>query len=376
MQDLAQKLAPNITSDHNTQDGVRSSLPGPSGSNGPDGPQPHHSPEGTPSQASSISAPRSKHGTEVSCRASNIFFNDNQNEHTNAPPKCHDKEQDYWQEILKEYAEESEYGAEISSSSIASASKIFWEKPMKKEVYEGKIEKRLIPANCPFLSAKRTNPEIWPTISGTNRTYEVKLQNIQKLHASSVTYMLQSASELTKILASTADKDIDIKKPLTMLKDSLSLAGKLIQSLNQFRRDIIKHALPPQYAKLADLDDDSSKYLFGESISDKVDILEKENKLRSLLKDSKPKYNKNSSYKRPHTDSSNYQSSSKTLKRTYNQGQTYQDQHYHQKPHFQGQQYQGAPTYQQGQSYQKKEYKNHKNQNSNYQKKPRQKYKQ
>ena len=44
---------------------------------------------------------------------------------------------------------------------------------------------------------------------------------------------------------------------LTMLKDSLSLAGKMSQSINQLRRKLIKPTLPPQFSKLAEKSEES-----------------------------------------------------------------------------------------------------------------------
>ena len=74
---------------------------------------------------------------------------------------------------------------------------------------------------------------------------------------------------------------------LTMLKDSLSLAGKMSQSINQLRRKLIKPTLPPQFSKLAEKSEESSEWLLGDSVSESVENLEKENKLKPLLKDKK-----------------------------------------------------------------------------------------
>ena len=40
---------------------------------------------------------------------------------------------------------------------------------------------------------------------------------------------------------------------------------------------MIKPYLPPQFAKLVDISDDSKNYLFGDSIADAVESLRKEN---------------------------------------------------------------------------------------------------
>ena len=133
--------------------------------------------------------------------------------------------------------------------------------------------------------------------------------------------MLKAASELTKLLPKHNNVNLDIKTPLSLLKNSLSHVN---QALNQYRRDIIKPALPSQFVKIAESADDSSAYLFGESLIEKMDRLQKESRIKYLLKDSKstPKQSYGKRTYQTYQDSSNYQSSSKNQKRT-NQRQSY-----------------------------------------------------
>ena len=106
--------------------------------------------------------------------------------------------------------------------------------------------------------------------------------------------------------------------PLTKIKDALSLAGKANQELNQFKRNVIKPYLTPQFAKLADISDDSKILLFGDSIADKVESLRKENQTKSLLRD---KTNLKRKHPQKQQEPSNYQTSSKIQKRNSDQGQ-------------------------------------------------------
>ena len=50
---------------------------------------------------------------------------------------------------------------------------------------------------------------------------------------------------------------------------------------------MIQPVLPPQFSKLAEKSEESSEWLFGNSVSESVENLEKENKLKSLLKGKK-----------------------------------------------------------------------------------------
>ena len=77
---------------------------------------------------------------------------------------------------------------------------------------------------------------------------------------------------------------LDVKVPLALLKNALSLAGKLNQSTNQLRRNFIRPSLPIQYARLADIAGDLSEHLFGDSITDSLQSLKRENPMKALLR--------------------------------------------------------------------------------------------
>ena len=99
------------------------------------------------------------------------------------------------------------------------------------------------------------------------------MQSIEKTYVASTTLMLKAASELTKLLPKHNNVNLDIKAPLSLLKNSLSLAGNVNRALNQYRCDIIKSTVLSQFVKIAELADDSSVYLIGESLTEKMDRL-------------------------------------------------------------------------------------------------------
>ena len=106
--------------------------------------------------------------------------------------------------------------------------------------------------------------------------------------------------------------------PLTKIKDALSLEGKANQESNQFRWNMIKPYLPPQFAKLADISDDSKNFVFGDLIADTVLSLRKENQTKFLIRD---KTNLNRKYPQSQKEPSNYKTSSKSQRRNSDQAQ-------------------------------------------------------
>ena len=184
-----------------------------------------------------------------------------------------------------------------------------------------KIEAGKLPANCGFIKTKWCNTQVWVTLVDRICSQDCKLQEVQKLLTALASHIVQASSELTKQLASSIQPQVDsfdIKVSFRLLKYALSLAVKLNQSINLLRRLFIKPSLPVQCASLADIADDSPEHIFGDSITDSLESLKKENQIKALqgtrpdlLRKWKHSFSK---------QSSNFKLSSKTLKRTQHQG--------------------------------------------------------
>ena len=245
-----------------------------------------------------------------------------------------EEDQIHWQDSIEEYNDPLEFGPEIPSS-IAGAAKVFWEKSLKSGIIDQKMANAKIPSNCHFLVPKRTNKEIFVTLSSFHWTVDNQVQELQKIQAASVSLLLKASSQLSNMMKLVKQKGInlDLKTPMNSLKDSLSLAGKTSQSLNRLRRQLIKPSLPSKFAKLADNDDDSAKFLFGDNISESLESLSKEHKIKCFLKDKPKGHYEATSNKRKYAESSNWNSSSKLPKRTEgNSGQRFKNSHTPKRP--------------------------------------------
>ena len=88
----------------------------------------------------------------------------------NHPNKVLEPDLRYWQNINKDYIDDPvDFGDKVSSS-IASATKIFWEKSLSNTSFKHKMELGKIPSNCQLLQPKRTNVEIWLVIPPISRS--------------------------------------------------------------------------------------------------------------------------------------------------------------------------------------------------------------
>ena len=257
-----------------------------------------------------------------------------------------DSEQEFWQTSMEDYQSfDSDYGPEISSS-ISSAAKAMWERPLSEMAEKTKIEEAKTPRNCDYLTTKRVNPEIYTGLPTSIRTNEVKLQKLQKYLSSSITMVLKAASDLTEItqklsqVKKASDKDkisfikeFNLSAPMNSLKNAVALGGKTNQQINKFRREAIKPTLPLKYRKLTDLADEADSLLFGDYLNKNIESISEINKVQEKLVATKAAENfqnktfkqsfqtkrKNSYYQ--NTNSGNYGPSSKFPKRSNNQGQ-------------------------------------------------------
>ena len=84
------------------------------------------------------------------------------------------------------------------SSSMASATKIAWEKPLIEDKLKSKIESGKLPANCRFMKTKRCNTEAWVTLGDRVCSQDCKLEDVQKLLEASASHIVQASSEFTK----------------------------------------------------------------------------------------------------------------------------------------------------------------------------------
>jgi len=205
---------------------------------------------------------------------------------TNDSPNKERKEvnepsQSYWHDAIAEYDTTSQASGPEVLSSISSAAKIFWHRSLKQEILKKKLEEAAIPSNCDFLLPKKVNTEIWSKMGSFNRTNDFKLQEAQLTHSAATTMMLRAASSLTEMFKDNMPKQV--KDALTDLKDSMTLAGKVSQQINQSRRDMIKPTFSKEYKKLAAEADETSELLFGTELCAKMEKLKKESNLCNML---------------------------------------------------------------------------------------------
>ena len=189
------------------------------------------------------------------------------------------EEQVYWASQVEDYNDEQKFGPEVSST-IAGATKVFWQKELSEERFKKTLEAAKIPSNCSFLATKQVNKEIWTSTSPDIRSRDYTLQEVQKTHGAMSATILQAVDELNSFKAQTPANNL-VKPVIDKLKDALKLAGKANQQMNSHRRESFKTSIPLDLRKLTQLPTEQSVWLFGDNLKDRIAEVKLENSTRN-----------------------------------------------------------------------------------------------
>ncbi|KAJ8042071.1 hypothetical protein HOLleu_13048 [Holothuria leucospilota] len=130
------------------------------------------------------------------------------------------------------------------------------------------------PENIDLIQVTQINRLIWDNLQVPTRTRDIKLQKIQMLSLKAMTAL---TSILNDSLVSKAN--IDKESVLTKITDCMVLLGSANRDLNQFRRELIRPEMKAEYKALFGKPTGSSKFLFGDDISQQLRDIADANKL-------------------------------------------------------------------------------------------------
>ena len=83
------------------------------------------------------------------------------------------------------------------------------------------------PSNCYFVTPKRTNKEIFGNFSGSRRTIDNEIQEMQRVQTASVTMLLKAASEISVIINTEGERGrAEPQTPMNSLEESYHLLLK------------------------------------------------------------------------------------------------------------------------------------------------------
>ena len=167
---------------------------------------------------------------------------------------------------------------------------------MKDKVATEKDEKYLKPQNVQFASYPKINAPIWEAMRVSTKKTDVKMQQVHK-------NILKAALPVANVMQEMYDNlerpnNLDLKKLITTLSDSLNFIGSANVQLVAARKDCIRNDLPNNMQGLCKFDDEiSPDLLFGEDLNTKIKKVSELNKIKSKVSFS-TRGGKNASFQR------------------------------------------------------------------------------
>lgn len=202
----------------------------------------------------------------------NEFFDD-----IDKPTEVSLGEENYWDDIPEVYQEKTEFGPECLSS-LSSAVKLMFTRPIPADKLSQLLDEAKIPANCQFMAVKKVNVPIWSR-QDQKRDNDLNITKTQRSWIKSSTGYLELAQEISE--AKEQGRLIDTKKMLGIIKSSLCIAGHANQLTNQYRRQGL--IVEPSLSALRKDVPEGDTLLFGDDLEKRIVSIQNNQKLVSAV---------------------------------------------------------------------------------------------
>ncbi|KAJ8021950.1 hypothetical protein HOLleu_39297 [Holothuria leucospilota] len=169
-----------------------------------------------------------------------------------------------FQNIVSQLELDKKSGAPVQDKLASLIKSVLTEKLSDSKLKE-KYSKYERPANVEALQTTQVNKIIWDNLKSQTRSRDIRLQKIQ---LNNIKAMTAIAGLTNGILTSKAR--VDTENLLSVLADILALLGTANQDFNQFRKDLIKPELKPEYQNLCSKAIPTTIHLFGDNVSQEV----------------------------------------------------------------------------------------------------------
>jgi hypothetical protein len=194
----------------------------------------------------------------------------------------------FWEEAQSEYTPVPLYGTECDSA-VTQTAKTFFTTDLAEDRLKERREKHKVPANCTFLTPKRCNPQVFAMLPPPTRALESGIQEALEIQSRSATATFKAAEALAEMLSGLEEArqgtpeaqlafvaNLDLRGPLTNLRDSMSLEGVAHRKFDAVRRKAIKPNVPAHMSKHFDPEPEDPSLLFCKALNDEAEkVVEK-----------------------------------------------------------------------------------------------------
>ena len=162
------------------------------------------------------------------------------------------------------------------SEGLADSLKFMLSEKLDEKVLTEVMDLYEIPVNCAELRVPKVNATIWKSVSSKTRSYDLKMERIQKC-------LVKGLIALTK----------NMDNPTAPQQDALACLASGFFESNMLRREMIKPELNPKYAHLCKPSIIVTEQLFGDDLSRQIkDLDEAQKATGQMMKQRMPFFKK------------------------------------------------------------------------------------
>ena len=187
--------------------------------------------------------------------------------------------QGFLDELAKGLSDDESTGPNISQK-LADIALKRWGKQMNAEKLKSILEKYARLENCPGMTCKKINPEIWKLLNSSRKKTDVQLYHLQQTVLKVMFAVLQTTNTLVESSSNMGNNQI-----LANLIDAIAMLAHTHSNMSLLRKDQIKPALKQKYSAICDLEDQpDSKLLFGNELAKNLKEAKEASHLSSSMK--------------------------------------------------------------------------------------------
>lgn len=152
------------------------------------------------------------------------------------------------------------------------------------------------PSNCPSLTVKMTNDEIWSRLDTVHKKIDAKYTVTQTNISKATTAIALCADNLRKLSNMSAENTNTLKCGMQHLFDAITILGNAQNKVVQQRKDAQRNALPHDIRGICGKKGEGEKLLYGDNLSQLMKEAREERRLASQFPSRKPAYGQSSSF--------------------------------------------------------------------------------
>jgi len=212
------------------------------------------------------------------------LITDNENDvYDYAVSEEEEEERSVLEEIALDLEPEEKVGPKIGEE-VANLLSSFLSKSCSESSKRRKEKEHARPENCEVLRCPKMNPEVWNVLPGKSRVTDSTLQKAQGSFLNSITPIAKCIEELHAAMVDNKESEIDAKKLIRNLCDSVTYIANGNEEIFNIRKDLVKPHLPDSAQKLCRKGNFvPGDLLFGENFTQQLKEINEANKLTTGL---------------------------------------------------------------------------------------------